>query len=313
MNDVRCVLRLKHYSLATERSYCYYILDYIRFHGKRHPRLLGADEVRDYLSHLAINKHIAASTQNVALSALLFLYGTVLQQPLGNIADVVRAKRPKRIPTVLTRAEVQQVLAYGSGMNALVLKLLYGTGMRLMEGLRLRVKDVDFEYQHIVVREAKGGKDRLTVLPRSLIEPLKVQLEVARALFDSDVKAGVARASLPTALAIKYPRAASSWGWQYVFPSHKLSRDPRSGRIGRHHIHEKGVQRFMVEAVRAAGIHKHASCHTLRHSFATHLLEGGYDIRTVQELLGHKDLKTTMIYTHVLNRGGRGVRSPLDL
>lgn len=312
MNDVRSAIRLKHYSLATERSYCYYILNFIRFHGKQHPCALGTDEVRSYLSHLATDKHIAASTQNVALSALLFLYNIVLQQPLGNIADVVRAKRPKRVPTVLTRSEVQRVLAHGTGMNALVLKLLYGTGMRLMEGLRLRVKDVDFEYQQLVIREAKGGNERLTVLPKSLVEPLRAQLDVTKALFESDLEAGVARVSMPTALEVKNPRAASSWAWQYVFPSHKLSRDPRSGRVGRHHVHEKGVQRFVTEAVRAAGIHKRASCHTLRHSFATHLLEDGYDIRTVQELLGHRDVKTTMIYTHVLNRGGRGVRSPLD-
>jgi integron integrase len=256
--------------------------------------------------------NVAASTQNVALSALLFLYKEVLHSHLPLINDVVRAKRPKRLPTVFTRAEVTKILSHTEGLTGLILKLLYGTGMRLMEGLRLRVKDIDFAQQSITVREAKGDKDRITMLPNTLVPLLQNQLMHAKNLYTLDLSEGLGEVEMPYALARKYPNAAKSWVWQYVFPSEKRSFDPRSNREGRHHLYPNTVQRAMKDAMQTAGVHKHGSVHTLRHSFATHLLENGYDIRTVQELLGHKDVKTTMIYTHVLNRGGRGVKSPLD-
>ena len=314
LNEVRRVIRVKRLSLSTERSYLHYIIDYIYFHNKRHPEALGKAEVQAYLSHLALEKQVAASTQNVALSALLFLYTQVLDRKLGTI-DAVRAKRPKRLPTVFSRDEVTRILTalerephpYG-----LILSLLYGSGMRLMEGLRLRVKDVDFGYSSVTVRDGKGNKDRVTMLPESLAAPLSEQLETTRAVHVRDLQEGFGEVFMPDALARKYPNAGKSWAWQYVFPAHKRSTDPRSGKAGRHHLYEDSVQRAMKRAMKAGDVHKHGSVHTLRHSFATHLLEDGYDIRTVQELLGHKDVRTTMIYTHVLNRGGRGVRSPLD-
>lgn len=312
MAEVRQVIRLKHLSPSTEKSYAYYILDYIRFHGKKHPRELGVAEIRGYLTHLAVDKHVAASTQNVALSALLFLYQEVLCSHLPLIEGVVRAKRPKHLPSVFTREEVRRILEHTSGIQGLILKLLYGTGMRLMEGLRLRVKDVEFADLSITVRDGKGNKDRVTMLPASLVPALQGQLQHARNLHRLDLAEGYGDVEMPYALARKYPNAARAWAWQYVFPSERRSVDPRSGRQGRHHIYPNTIQRAMKTAMSVAGVHKHGSCHTLRHSFATHLLEDGYDIRTVQELLGHKDVKTTMIYTHVLNRGGRGVRSPLD-
>lgn len=308
----RRVIRTKRLSLSTERSYLYYIIDYIYFHNKRHPESLGETEVQAYLSHLALEKHIAASTQNVALSALLFLYKQVLGRELGMV-DAVRAKRPKRLPTVFSRNEVARILTaleQETPPYRLVLSLLYGTGMRLMEGLRLRVKDIDFDYQSITVRDGKGNKDRVTVLPKSIVTPLREQLGLARELHTLDLQEGFGEVFMPEALAAKYPNAGRSWAWQYVFPAHARSSDPRSGKKGRHHIYEDSVQRAMKRAMKASNVHKHGSIHTLRHSFATHLLADGYDIRTVQELLGHKDVKTTMIYTHVLNRGGRGVRSP---
>jgi integron integrase len=313
LNEVRKVMRLKHMSRRTEASYLHYIIDFIRFCGKRHPREMGAGEIRAYLSHLATDKNVAASTQNVALSALLFLYRQVLHLDLPEIDNIERARRPKRVPVVFTPAEVEAILAQLTGTHLLVIGLLYGTGMRLSECLRLRVKDLDFAYRQIVVRDGKGEQDRVTVLPEKLVSSLKLQLESAKALHERDLSEGFGEVELPYALKRKYPDAARSWSWQYVFPAARCSVDPRSDRVGRHHILEDGIQRAMKRAMKRASITKHGSCHTLRHSFATHLLESGYDIRTVQELLGHKDVQTTMIYTHVLNRGGKGVKSPLDI
>lgn len=312
LNQVRQILRLKHMSRSTEKSYLYYILDYIYFHNKRHPQDMGVDEIRVYLSHLATHKNVAASTQNIALSALLFLYRQVLKSDLLDIDNIERARRPKRLPVVLTRKEVQQVLAIADGVEGLFLQLLYGTGMRLIEGLRLRVKDVDFEKKEIIVRDGKGEQDRMTMLPEKLVDQLQQQLVYAKALHDIDLSMGLGEVELPYALAVKYPNAARDWRWQYIFPSPTRSIDPRTGRKGRHHLSEDRIQRSMKRALKQAEINKNATPHTLRHSFATHLLENGYDIRTVQELLGHKDVQTTMIYTHVLNRGGKGVISPLD-
>lgn len=312
LNQVRQTVRLKHYSRSTEDSYLHYILDFIRYHNKRRPKELGINEVRAYLTHLAVHKQVAASTQNVALSALLFLYKEVLHVALPYIDNIERAKRPKRLPVVFTRDEVKQILANLTGTHHLVIALLYGTGMRLSEGLRLRVKDVDFDYGQITVRDGKGNRDRLTMLPESLIRSLQMQLVKAKEIHDFDLRRGRGGVELPYALARKYPNVEREWGWQYVFPASAISTDRRTGRTGRHHILESGIQKAMRKALLAAQVAKHGSVHTLRHSFATHLLEDGYDIRTVQELLGHKDVKTTMIYTHVLNRGGRGVRSPLD-
>ncbi|EDX85162.1 integron integrase subfamily [Synechococcus sp. PCC 7335] len=298
--------------MSTEKSYVYYIRDYILFHNKQHPKKMGASEIRAYLSHLATVRHVAASTQTVALSALLFLYRQVLGIELPYIDNIERAKRPQRLPVVFTRSEVMRILANLDGINHLVVSLLYGTGMRLMEGLRLRVKDIDFEYRHITVRDGKGKKDRHTLLPESVIQPLQHQLKKAKHLHEQDLAVGYGTVELPYALARKYPSAHKEWKWQFVFPSGKRSLDPRSKVVRRHHLYEQSVQRAVKKAIQKAEITKNGGCHTLRHSFATHLLEDGYDIRTVQELLGHKDVKTTMIYTHVLNKGGHGVQSPLD-
>jgi integron integrase len=309
---VRDRLRARHYSLRTERTYVHWIKRFILFHGKRHPREMGAPEVEAFLSHLAVDLNVAANTQNLALSAILFLYREILEQDLPWLQNVTRAKKPQRLPTVLTRREVNLLLDALDGPLALVVRLYYGTGMRLMEGVRLRVKDLDLERRQITVRDGKGGKDRVTVLPDMLLEPLQRQLALRKALFDTDLAQGRADVWLPDALARKYPNAPREWGWQYVFVAARLSTDPRSSVQRRHHLDEKLVQRHVKRAALGAGIAKPVSPHTLRHSFATHLLESGYDIRTVQELLGHSDVSTTMIYTHVLNRGGRGVRSPLD-
>jgi integron integrase len=299
-------------SRRTEDAYLYYIIDFIRFHHKRHPLEIGPDGISEYLSDLAVNAQVAASTQNVALSALLFLYRHVLKQALPHLENITWARRPKRIPTVFTREEVKAILDELDGRYRLILSVLYGSGLRLLEGLRLRVKDVDFTYRTITVRDGKGEQDRVTVLPESQIEALKKQLEYVRSVHHRDLAEGFGEVEMPDALERKYPNAAREWAWQYVFPAAKRSTDPRSGRVGRHHVFEDTVQRALKTAKVRAGIAKHGSVHTLRHSFATHLLESGADIRTVQELLGHKDVKTTMIYTHVLRRGGRGVLSPLD-
>jgi integron integrase len=313
LDQVRDAVRVRHYSIRTEEAYIRWIREYILFCDKCHPAQLGASEVSAFLSHLAVRRQVAASTQNQALSALLFLYGEVLDQPIEWVDDVERAKKPRRLPVVFTKEEVQSVLAQLTGDKWLMASLLYGSGLRLMECIRLRVKDLDFAQSQITVREGKGDKDRVTMLPPSLVEPLRRQLERAKALHELDLREGCGRVYLPYALSRKYPNAEREWGWQYVFPASKRSVDPRLGREQRHHIAETALQKAVKTAIRAAGINKPGSCHTLRHSFATHLLEAGYDIRTIQELLGHSDVSTTMIYTHVLNRGGKAVRSPLEL
>jgi integron integrase len=312
LDQVREVIRTRHYSFRTEHAYVNWIKQYIFFNSKRHPAELGGAEVSAFLSHLTVNRKVAASTQNQALAAILFLYRHVLKQELPWLEDVQRAKRSSRIPLVFTRDEVRALLLQLSHTTWLMASLLYGSGLRLIECLTLRVKDLDFQYRQIVVREAKAAKDRKTMLPLSLIEPLQQHLLKVKALHERDLRMGFGEVYLPYALARKFPNAGKAWIWQYVFPSGKLSRDPVSGKFRRHHVAESVLQRAIKDAVRTAGINKPGSCHTLRHSFATHLLEDGYDIRTVQELLGHKDLNTTMIYTHVLNRGGRGVKSPID-
>jgi integron integrase len=312
LDEVRRVARLRHLSLRTEGTYVAAIRRFIRHQGLRHPREMGVPEIRAYLSHLAIEGGVAASTQNVALHALLFLYREVLGIELPAIDDVERAQMPKKVPVVFTREEVAGLLGELEGTHRLMAGLLYGAGLRLMECVRLRVKDIDFDYRQITVVSGKGDKDRRTMLPGRLIEPLRDQLAAARQLHERDLSAGFGAVWLPTALARKYKSAAAEWGWQYAFPAARRSIDPRDGEERRHHVDESGLQKAVRAAIRAAGIVKRGSCHTLRHSFATHLLEDGYDIRTVQELLGHSDVRTTMIYTHVLNRGGKGVRSPLD-
>ena len=312
LEQLRNRVRFKHYSLATERQYVHWVKRFILFHNKRHPHEMGPAEVEAFLTHLAVDGHVSASTQNQALSALLFLYREVLEQDLPWLQEVVRVKRPARLPVVLTQTEVAEVLERMQGVHGLMARLLYGTGMRLMEVVRLRVKDVDFERLEIVVRDGKGGKDRVTMLPRKLATPLQEHMVWRRRLFEDDTAKGMADVFLPDALERKYPNAGTSWGWQYIFPSGSYSVDPRSGAERRHHMDEKLLQRSMKKAVQAASIAKPATPHTLRHSFATHLLQSGYDIRTIQELLGHADVATTMIYTHVLNQGGKGVASPLD-
>ena len=312
LDRVRNRMRVRHYSLRTERSYIAWIKRYIVFHGKRHPQEMGQAEIEAFLTHLAVERHVAASTQNQALNAILFLYREVLGIELPWMEDVVRAKRPKRLPVVLSVQEVNQILAHMQGTNRLLASLLYGSGLRLMEAMRLRVKDIDFNYRQIVVRDGKGQNDRVTPLPGRIEAELRAQIDVVARQHADDVRAGYGAVYLPDALSVKYPNAARELAWQYVFPAKSLSRDPRSGAVRRHHVSEKSLQRAVKHAVAKAGIHKKASCHTLRHSFATHLLERGSDIRTIQELLGHKNVQTTMIYTHVMQRGGQGVLSPLD-
>lgn len=312
LDQVREAIRLRHYSIRTEQAYTDWIKRFILFHGKRHPREMGAAEVERFLTHLAVEGRVAASTQNQALSALLFLYREVLKVDLPWLGEMTRAKRPGRLPVVLTVEEVRRVLARIDGQQGLMADLLYGAGLRLLECVRLRVKDLDFEMRQITVRDGKGEKDRVTMLPQSVLEPLRAHLEKVKVLHAHDLEEGFGEVYLPYALDRKFPDASREWGWQYVFPAAGRSVDPRSGKERRHHVDEQTLQRAMKKAVRAAGLTKPASCHTLRHSFATHLLQSGYDIRTVQELLGHQDVATTMIYTHVLNRGGRGVISPLD-
>ena len=309
---VRGKIRLKHYSIRTEQAYVDWIKRFILHFDKKHPKDLGALEVEQFLTYLAVQGKVAPSTQNQAKSALLFLYKEVLGIDLPWLDDVERAKAPKRLPVVLTQIEVQEILSQLDGTPHLVVSLLYGTGMRILEALRLRVKDVDFSRKEILIRDGKGFKDRVTMLPMMLIEPLKLHLKRVKALHENDLAEGYGAVYLPYALSKKYPHAEREWAWQYVFPSARLSVDPRSGETRRHHIQDQAIQRAVRQAVRDAGLTKPATPHTLRHSFATHLLEGGYDIRTMQELLGHSDVSTTMIYTHVLNKGGRGVMSPLD-
>lgn len=312
LDQMRDALRVRHYSLRTEQAYTHWTRRYILFHGKRHPREMGAVEVEAFLTWLAVEGQVSASTQGQSLAALLFLYKQVLGMDLPWLDEVVRAKRPQRLPTVLTPEEVRALLAQMEGIHALMARLLYGTGMRLMECLRLRVKDVDLARREVTIYEGKGDKDRRTVLPRALLPELERHLEQVRLQWQKDRDANLVGVQLPDALERKKPGEGKSLTWFWLFPGRDLSTDPRSGVIRRHHAHPQGIQRAIKRAVLAAGITKPASTHTLRHSFATHLLESGQDIRTVQELLGHSDVKTTMIYTHVLNRGPMGVVSPLD-
>jgi integron integrase len=312
LDPVRAKIRVKHYSIRTEQAYVEWIKRYVWFHGKRHPSGLGAIDVEKFLSHLVSDRDVSAATQNQAQSALLFLYREVLGVELPWLDDVIRAKPTARLPVVLTHEEVANVLSRLRPPHRLLGNLLYGAGLRIMEGVRLRVKDVEFVRGEIIVRDGKGAKDRITMLPRGLRGVLRTHLARVHALHERDLANGFGNVWLPSALARKFPMAPRAWGWQYVFPAERRSIDPRSGIERRHHLSDQAFQRAMRQAVRDAGIPKPATPHTLRHSFATHLLESGYDIRTVQELLGHSDVSTTMIYTHVLNRGGRAVISPLD-
>ena len=305
-------IRRRGYSIKTEQIYESWMARFIDFCNNQNPREIGSDEVVSFLQHLAVRRNVSVSTQNQALNALVFFYDQVLKKPLGDLGDFIRAKRPKKLPVVLTRGEVARLLHHMGGKQKLMASLLYGTGMRLMDCVRLRVQDIDFEYQQIVVRDGKGKKDRVVPLPESLADALKTHLDEVRGLHREDLERGFGDVCLPGALARKYPDGGKEWGRQYVFPSGRLSVDPRTGKTRRHHIHENGLQKAVKKAASQSDIAKRVNCHCLRHSFATHLLENGYDIRTVQELLGHADVSTTMIYTHMLNRGGKGVQSPLD-
>jgi len=312
LDQLRSFMRARRYSRRIEQAYVDWVRRFILFHGKRHPRELGEEQVMEFLSHLAVKRNVSPSTQNQAFCALLFLYQQFLERKLGRLDRALRASKPARLPVVLSREEVRAVLAHIRSPYRLMVELIYGSGLRLLECLRLRIKDVDFDYGRITVRDGKGMKDRVTMLPGRLRRPLKEHLALAMAVHERDLQVGFGSVYLPQALQRKYPNAHRSWMWQYVFPAAKRSVDPLSGRVLRHHVLEKNLQNAVTNAVRAAGITKPASCHTFRHSFATHLLEDAYDIRTVQELLGHKDVSTTMVYTHVLNKPGIGVKSPLD-
>jgi len=312
IDQVREAIRRKHYSIRTEHSYIDWIKRYIFFHGKQHPSQLNESHVTEFLNYLAVQKKVASSTQNQALCAIVFLYREVIKKELAQFENLVYAKRPSRLPVVFTSEEVRTILLQLDGVTWIMGQLLYGAGLRVMECVRLRIKDIDFGYMQIVVRDGKGHKDRVTMLPEIVTEPLTRHLEKVKKAHEIDLKAGFGSVYLPYALERKYPNANRSWGWQYVFPASRRSIDPRSGVKQRHHLSEAVLQRAIKKAIRAGHIAKPGSCHSLRHSFATHLLESGYDIRTVQELLGHKDVSTTMIYTHVLNKGGKGVQSPSD-
>jgi len=311
LDQVRTELRRRNYSYRTEKSYIQWIIRYIRFHDTRHPDTLSDSHVEEYLNHLAIKRKVAPSTQNQALCAIVFLYKNIIKREIGDL-DVTWAKKPKRLPVVFTEQEVKSILTHLNGSKRLMAMLMYGAGLRLVECLSLRIKDIDFQYKQITVHNAKGAKDRVTMLPEAIVKPLKNHLQKVRKLHQKDLQEGYGSVYLPFALERKYPNAAQEWAWQFVFPASRISKDPRSGIERRHHVYETVIQKAMKTAMKNAGIHKHGSCHTLRHSFATHLLKAGYDIRTVQELMGHKSVETTQIYTHVLNRGGRGVQSPVD-
>ncbi len=312
LDQVRDAIRLKHYSTSTENSYVNWIKRFVLFHNKRHPNEMGAREVEAFLTHLAVKEKVAASTQNQAFGALLFLYREVLKKDLGESINAIRARPAKHLPNVLAKDEALRIISFLTGTQQLMAKLLYGTGLRVMECVRLRVKDIDFAQHQIIVRDGKGMKDRVTMLPDSLVKPLQEHLQRVKQLHEQDLAHGYGAVYLPYALARKYPNANREWGWQYVFPSARLAKDQLDGVTRRFHESDSTLQRAIHQAAKRAGITKPVGCHTFRHSFATHLLQNGYDIRTVQELLGHKDVKTTMIYTHVLNRGGLAVRSPLD-
>jgi integron integrase len=312
LDQLRTIIRLRHLSARTYDAYSHWIVRFVLYHGKRHPAELDESHIQAFLSHLAVERTVAASTQNQALNAILFLYRHVLAKDLGDIPSYLRAVRKPHVPAVLSRRQVRSVIDKLPGVYKLAAGLMYGSGLRLIECVRLRIGDLDFEHERIIVRESKGERQHITMLPTSLVFPLKQHLERVRALHAADIAHGFGEASLPYALERKYPNAARSWEWQYVFPSSNRSRDPLTGKTRRHHTDESSIQREVKRAVRAAGITMHASCHTFRHSFATHLLEDGYDIRTVQELLGHKDVRTTMIYTHVMDNPRMRVRSPMD-
>jgi len=312
LDQVRERVRIKHYSYRTEQSYVQWIKRFILFHNKKHPKDLGEEEITQFLSHLAMQKNVAASTQNQALCAIVFLYKNVLNIDLGEFSKIQWAKRPKRLPVVFSKDEVKRILAEMSGVYKIMAALLYGSGLRLSECLRLRIKDIDFDYQQITVRSGKGDKDRTTVLPESFMDDLKKHIAGVVKIQEQDIQKGYDTVYLPYALADKYPNAGKEIGWHYLFPAQELAVDPRSGVLQRHHIQDLSLQRAVKTAMKKAGIRKHGSCHTFRHSFATHLLENGTDIRTVQELLGHSSVETTMIYTHVLRKGKYGVKSPAD-
>jgi integron integrase len=312
MEQMRDALRSRHYSCRTEQAYLLWARRFIVFTGGQHPAEVGEREINAFLTHLAVEEHVAASTQNQALAGLLFLYRNVIGYDIGELGGVIRARKPKHLPVVMTPDEVRAVLAQMDGDTWLMASLLYGSGLRLSECIGLRVLDIDIATHEIAVRDGKGAKDRVTMLPESLDVPLRRQLRRAQAVHARDLADGWGRIVLPDALDRKYPNAAAEWRWQWVFPQERRWRNPQTGEQGRHHVHETILQRAVKEAVRRAGVTKHVGCHTFRHSFATHLLQAGYDIRTIQELLGHKDLSTTMIYTHVLNKGGLGVKSPFD-
>ena len=313
LDQVRDTVRLKHYSIRTEHSYVGWIKRYILYHDKRHPKDMREKEIEDFLTHLAVDLKVASSTQNQAFNALLFLYRQVLKIELKESINAIRARKPQKLPTVLTKSEALKLIAAMNSIYSLMATMMYGSGLRLMECLRLRVKDVDFAADQIMVRDGKGLKDRVTVLPKTIVPALTAHLEKVKMIHDNDLKDGLGSVYLPNALHRKYKNAAREWGWQYVFPSKNVSKDTRSGAFRRHHMHESTIHKAVKRAARLAGISKRVSCHTFRHSFATHLLEADYDIRTVQELMGHSDVATTMIYTHVLNRPGVTVKSPADL